>query len=277
MSLLDRILNPLSLILINILIIIAAEFTGEGMFFMNTGLIHGIAILFIILAVSRIFFHYYTYDPFFEKIVHGVLGASIIFSISHIYEYASMNIYHTYKDSTFINAVNFYIIGFMLIIIGTESFLRIPAHRSTRLIKMLIAAISLFAILVIAFTIKSDWASLETDSPLPFIYAFLVLAIGTFGIFIIRKLKKMVPIAANFSNYLLASLSLIIFATVPYIFYEFIEEEFYAYTNRHQIIYFSHFAFFAALSLLFLAFTKVSWGGLYAEARQHEEKISNKH
>lgn len=277
MSLLDRIFNPLSLILINILIIIAAEFTGEGMFFMDTGLIHGIAILFIILAVSRIFFHYYTYDPFFEKIVHGVLGASIIFSISHIYEYASMNIYHTYKDSTFINAVNFYIIGFILIIIGTESFLRIPAHRSTRLIKILTAAISLFAILVIAFTIKSDWASLETDNPLPFIYAFLVLAIGTFGIFIIRKLKKMVPIAANFSNYLLASLLLIIFATVPYIFYEFIEEEFYAYTNRYQIIYFSHFAFFAALSLLFLAFTKVSWGGLYAEARQHEEKISNKH
>ena len=122
MSLLDRMFNPFSLILINILVIIAAEFTGGGMFFMNTGLIHGVAILFIILAVSRIFFHYYTYDPFFEKIVHGVLGASIIFAASHIYEYASMNIYHTYKDSTFINAINFYLIGFMLIIIGTESF-----------------------------------------------------------------------------------------------------------------------------------------------------------
>lgn len=273
MSLLDKIFNPFSLIAINILIIIAAEFTGGGMFFMNTGLIHGVAILFIILSVSRIFFHYYTYDPFFEKIVHGVLGASIIFTASHIYEYASMNIYHTYKDSTFINAVNFYLIGFMLIIIGAESFLRIPARRSTYLIKMLTIAILIFTALIIAFTLNGNWASLEINSPIPFIYAFLVATIGALGIFIIHKLKKLVPIAANFSNYLLASITLIIFATIPYIFYDFIKARFYSYTNRHQIIYFSHFAFFAALSLLFLAFTKVSWGGLYAEARQHEEKI----
>lgn len=273
MSLLDRIFNPFSLIIINILVIIAAEFTGGGMFFINTGLIHGVAILFIILALSRMFSHYYTYDPIFEKIVHGALGASFIFAASHIYEYASMNIFHTYKDSTFINAVNFYLIGFMLIIIGAESFLRIIARRSTYLIKLLSIAILIFAALIIFFSIKSDFVSLEIESLAPYIYAVLVAGIGTLGIFIIRRVKKLVPISTGFSNYLLASLSLIIFATLPYIFYDFIEARFYSYTNRHQIIYLSHFAFFAALSLLFLAFTKVSWGGLYSEARQYEQMI----
>ena len=41
----------------------------------------------------------------------------------------------------------------------------------------------------------------------------------------------------------------------------------YLIVENYQIVYISHFAFFAALSFLFLAFTKLSWGGVYAETR----------
>lgn len=267
-NILDRIFNPKSLILINIAIILAAEFAGNGLFFYETGLIHAVAILFIILAVSRFFYHIYTFDPIFEKLVHATIAASVVFAISHIFEYVSMMIFHSYKDATFANVVNFYLIGFILIAIGAESFLRIIGRRSTYIIKLFFIIIFAFTILIILFSINDKLISLEPDSLAPFLYAFLIIVVGAIGIGIVREIKKIVPISAGFSNYLLSSLALLIFAMIPYVFYEFIAERFHYYNiQNYQIIYVSHFVFFAALSFLFLAFTKLSWGGIYAETR----------
>src|SRR3989338_7394015 len=47
------------------------------------------------------------------------------------------------------------------------------------------------------------------------------------------------------------------------IFYEFLEE--YLGIAGYQIIYFSHFAFYAALSLMFLAYAKLSYLGEFYE------------
>lgn len=267
-NILDKIFSPLSLILINIGIILAAEFVGGGLFFYETGMIHAVAILFIILAASRFFYHTYTYDPIFEKLVHATIAASVVFAISHIYEYANMMISHSYKDATFANVVNFYLIGFILIAIGAESFLRIIGHRSTYLIKLFSITILAFTILIILFTVNDKLISLRSERLAPSLYSFMIVIIGALGIGIVREIKKLVPISAGFSNYLISSLVLITFAMIPYIFYELIEERFYYYGIRnYQIIYISHFAFFAALSFLFLAFTKLSWGGIYAETR----------
>lgn len=266
-NILDKIFNPVSLILINIGLILAAEFAGNGLFFYETGLIHAVAILFIILAASRFFYHTYTFDPIFEKLVHATIAASVVFAVSHIYEYASMIIFHSYKDATFANVVNFYLIGFILIAIGAESFLRIIGRRSTYLIKLFSITIFAFSILIVLFTINDKLISLEPESLAPALYTFLIGVISTLGIGIVREIKKLVPISAGFSNYLISSLVLLIFAMIPYVFYEFIEEGFNYYVDNHQIIYISHFAFFAALSFLFLAFTKLSWGGVYAETR----------
>lgn len=267
-NILDKIFSPLSLILLNIGIIFAAEFAGGGLFFYETGLIHAVAILFIILAASRFFYHTYTYDPIFEKLVHATIAASVVFAISHIFEFASMMIFHSYKDATFANVVNFYLIGFILIAIGAESFLRIIDRRSTYIIKLFSITILAFAVLIVLFSINDKLISLEPDSFAPILYAFLIGIISIIGIGIVGKIKKLVPISAGFSNYLISSLVLIIFAMIPYVFYEFIAEKFYYYNiQNYQIIYVGHFAFFAALSFLFLAFTKLSWGGVYAETR----------
>lgn len=271
MPLIDRIFNPPSLVVINLLIIIVVEFTGNGKFFFETGLIHAVAILFIALTTSRIFYHYYTYDPIFEKFVHSALAASVIFASSHIFEYISMVVFSHYTDAIFANVINFYLIGFILIIIGAESFLRIVASRSTYLIKLFAVAIAVFSGLIILFALNNELISLEPSGLAPFVYAFLIGVFSFLGIYIVFKIKKTVPISAAFSNYLLSSIILIIISTLPYVFYEFIKEELYGYIKEYQIIYFSHFAFFAALSLLFLAFTKLKWGGLYEETRKFVE------
>lgn len=266
MPIIDKIFNYKILIAINLLIVFAAEFAGGGEFFFMTGAIHIVALLFIVLTVSRIFFHYYTFDPIFEKFVHMAIAASLVFSASHIFEFISMRFFYLYNDAIFANVVNFYIAAFALIIIGAESFLSTISHRS--LLKAVMwLAISIAGILTVLFFYNNELISLEPDSMAPFAYSAALLVVGLSGIRIILRVKKIAPISGAFSNYLAASLILIIFSTLPYVFYEFLEESAY-HIEEHQIIYASHFLFFAASSLLFLAFTKLSWGGIYAEVRE---------
>ena len=181
-----------------------------------------------------------------------------------------MHIYGLYGDVVFINVVNFYLIGFILITLGAESFLRRVKHRSKIILKILMAAIAVLAALIVLFNIRPYLISLEMDSLAPWIYGSLSLIIGLIGVLIVSKIKKTVGVSGSFDNYLMVSLILIISSTLPYIFYEFIEEG--LNIPLHQIVYLSHFLFFAALSVLFLAFNKLNWGGIYQEARKMMEE-----
>lgn len=267
MLLIDRIFNLTSLIIINLLIIISAEFIGDGKYFIETGLINIVAIFFIALIIARIFYRHYTHDPIFERFVYGVLIASLIFALSHIFEYTSVHIYNISEYATSLNAVNFYLSGFIVIAIGAELFLKIFFHRSLYVVAMLFVALfSLLTTSVISF-FNPGLISLEITRPEPYLYAILTIACAFIGISTVLKMKSLVPASSGFINYLLASLSLILISTIPYIFYEFIEETFGHLLGSYQIIYVGHFIFFAALSLLFLSFAKLNWGGLYAETR----------
>ena len=263
---LNKIASPVIFILVNLAIILIVELAGGGLFFYETGFIHALAIIFILLTIARISSHSYTHDQFLEKFIHATLAASLIFSLSHIIEYINMHIYGLYGDVVFVNVVNFYLIGFILITLGAESFLRRVKHRSTLMLKVAWLAILILAASIVLFNFRPHLISLEMDSLTPWIYSFLSLVVGLIGILTVIRIKKTVSAANNFGNYLIASLILIIGAIFPYIFYEFIEEGFGI--PLHQIISSSHFLFFAALSLLFLAFGKLSWGGIYEEARK---------
>jgi hypothetical protein len=184
-KILEKILNPWTLLAINGAIIFLVEATGE--LFFRTGTIHIIAVLFIILALVRVFVRYYTYDPILEKFFHACLAALFVFAVSHIMEYLSMHIFHYYSDSVFANTTNFYLISLMLIIIGAEVFLRIYDIRSIWEIVTLLVLSGLLAVLAGVFLFRNSLVSLDLDQPTPYLYA---LAVIFFGAVAIRKTLK---------------------------------------------------------------------------------------
>lgn len=269
----ERLFSPLTLIIANLAIIAAAEITGK--LFFNLGIIHIIALLFIALSVVRIFVRYYSYDPILEKFFMASLAALFVFAVSHIVEYFSMSVsaFVNYSDSVLVNTINFYLISLMLITIGAETFLRIRDGRKHTQIGVLIGLIAFFTILIFIFTTKKDLVSLEPENLTPYIYMSLVIFFGVIALVKTSAIGKQVSISSAFAKFLFASIFLIMLSTVPYIFYDVLETKFNF--PLYQIMYLSHFFFYASLSLFFLAFGRVKIkGGIYEEAKKIAPDIS---
>lgn len=262
----ERIFSPLTLFFANIAVIVAAELTGQ--LFFQMGLIHIIALLFITLSVVRIFVRYYSYDPILERFFQLSLAALFVFTISHIVEYFNMRMGAAtyYSDAALVNTVNFYLISLMLVMIGADAFLRIHDVRSRTQIKILVGLIVALIALVFVFNIKKNLVSLELEEPMPYVYMGLVAFFGTLALTKISRIGKYVSISAAFTRLLFVSILLIMFSTVPYIFYDLLEAKFGF--PIYQIMYLSHFLFYISLSLFFIAFGRVKiMGGIYEDVK----------
>ncbi len=263
---LDKIFNPYSLLVINIVVIALSLTIGGGFFFHESGLIHLITIFFLVLAILRIFSYYYTYDPILEKFVLMSLISLITFSIAHLIMFISLDILHKHGYAVIVNLVNFYLISLIILIIGTEYFSKINYKLSSFLIKTLPIVIIILLITTIIFFVNDQMVSLKIGSLMPYIYTALILIVGLLAIMEVSKIKKLTAVAVGFVNYLTGAIIFIIASTLIFILHSFIAS---FGIPEYQVSYFSHFTFYAALSLVFLAFTKLSYlGGLYEELRK---------
>ncbi len=266
-GLLEKIFNPFVLLFLNGAVVIAAEFAGGGFFFAQTGLIHGIALLFIALAISRLFVHYYTFDPALEKFVHATLAALLVFSASHFMEFISYRFLNMAGDAIFANVLHFYLISLLLINVGAEFFLRKVDRRSPAFIVLYIIGIVVMAGLTSAYFVNDRIVTLAPGSPMIPAYSTLVAVIAALGIYKLLRIKNRVSIAAGFVNYLLAAYALIAISATQGIYVDILARDFGI--PLIQIAYISHFTFYAALSFMFLAFVKfANLGGLYAAAQE---------
>lgn len=262
---LDKIFNPYSLLVINIVVIALSLTIGGGLFFHESGLIHLVTIFFLALAILRVLSHYYTYDPILEKFVHMCLISLIALSAAHFIEFVSLEAFHKNEDAVIVNLVNFYLIGLIILIIGTEYFSKIRYKLSPFLIKTLPIVILIFIIVTIIFFINDQMASLKAGDLMPVIYTALIFIIGVLAVIEVSKIKRLTAVAVGFVNYLTAAVVFIIASTLIYILHSFLAS---LGIPEYQVDYFSHFTFYIALSLVFLAFTKLSYlGGVYEELR----------
>lgn len=268
---LDRLFNAYSLALINIVIIALALTTGGGLFFFETGLVHLIALIFIALAVLRILYHHYTYDPILEKFVRASSFALLVFAGSHIIEYVSMMFLNRYQDSVFANVANFYLISTFLIIIGATYFSSIDYKRYSSYLRKMsyVFVFALFLFSLYLFT-NDKAVVLDAQHAAPFLYAFMLLIAGALAAIEIMKIRRLTPIMRGFTTYLLGALILILIAILPNIFYDPLAD---AGIPTYMSLYISHFVFYAALSLFFLAFRQLSHlGGVYEDLKRIDER-----
>jgi len=265
MQRLDKIFNPVVLLALNVAIILGAEFVGGGNFFYDSGLIHAIAVLFILLAAARIFFHRYVYDQYLEKFIHFSIAAFIVFALSHLIEFYTYEVLKLSLDTVFANVANFYAVSLILFALGAESFLSVHDKRRPWLLWLLGIILAALSLLVAIFLAQSSLVSLEITSPIPLIYVAAIAIIGAIACVKIFRISTLVSISSTFSGYMIAAIVLIMAAVLPNIFYEPLQTLGF---DERQVIYISHFIFYAALSLMFLAFRTFSFTGIYSEAEK---------
>lgn len=256
---LEQVFSHWMLLFINVAIIIFVEATS--MFFMRTGLIHLIAILFIALGISRIFVHYDVYDQYLKPLIHGGILTLIIFAVSHVLEYFSYSFLYLPYDAIAANVVNLYLTGLLIIILSVEHFLKRIEKEPKILPPILYAGVSVSLALTVLFFFRSNLVELTTASWLVYGYGLAVVMVAILGIRRLLRLRSHVTILVNFVNYFTASFALVSASALLYVLNDLLESVGVPYM---QVMYISHFLFYGASSLMFLAFVRISrLGGVY--------------
>ncbi len=268
MSFLDRVFTPVSLLLINIVIIVLAENLGGGTYFSQSGWIHGIAILFILLALTRVFEHFgLKTDPVLRWIINASLAALFVFAASHFIEFLSFHISGKYTDQGFASVINMYLASLFLLVAGAEFVLRMAGKKKGTLVKPAVFLACLFAgiTLVFIYYYNRNLISLEPDSIMPYVYVAITLLAGYFVYSALRLIKiSLVPLE-SFAKYMMWATAFVVIAAILNALYEVIADG--LHVPDYQIVYFSHFLFYGALSVMFLAFGRLkTLGGMYGQA-----------
>jgi hypothetical protein len=261
---LDKIFSPIVLILLNLAIIKAAEFVGGGKFFAETGLIHGIVLVFVFLILARIFSEY----AFGDYILKGFLKIQMAFFLFlgfvHIYEYLGVDVL-VIKDSVVeLSVTLFYLLWLIGNLIALEFVFRIYEKKSFLKNSIFAGGFVLVSVGIIALHAFSGLVE-ELPSWTSDAILLAVVVLGVYSSLRILKIKEIMPIFNNFAIYTVPAIALVVLAT----FSEYSESV--GFLSRFNIsptqnLYLSHFIIYAALSLLLIGFGKLKQPtGIYSE------------
>lgn len=165
-----------------------------------------------------------------------------------------------------VSVISIYIVGLFVVAFGAESFLRIHRGRSKLSLVLLFLGTAVSLSMILAFIYNPSLLSFEIDSPVPYIYTFVLILVAYVSLSRVIQIKNLVSIVKDLSGSLMLSYVLIIVVAAVEIHYDLLEQ---VGLERYQITYLAHFIFFAALSISFLSFAKVrKLGGVYADVEK---------
>lgn len=269
---LEKILNPYLFVLLNLAIILAAEFTGGGAYFEDTGLIHIIAIIFVVFCVYLISNFWYLRRGVFFNIFQGFLIALTFFSLVHIIEYMAITkaLGERMAELADFNAMILYGLGFTIIFNEFKKILNLyhGHHSKTGPAWLIVAVLALTSF----FTLMRGNADfLGSDILLPFLMLIFNAGIGAFLFFRSSDIEEIMPMFRELMSYMRFSFIFIIIAVL----FEFLEGLEMSWVSATQITYSAHFSFYIALSIQLLAMGKLfKLGGIYKDLREEIIKIT---
>jgi hypothetical protein len=270
MQALEKLLSPFSLLAINIVIIFAVEFVGGGLYFYDSGWIHGMAVLFVALASARVFSTYSYKDPILRRLLNLSLVALFIFAMSHFAEFLSEGIFKEAEDQSFGDIINLYPSSLLLILAGTEYVLSM-IHRRSRLVAKIAPVLSVlfvFLTLFLLYAHNPNFTSPKVNAVMAYLYLATVLLLSVFAIFDLKEIKNIQPLK-SFSIVMMWSIaciaSTVVISALRGTFPDVIR------VSDVQIVYITHFIFYASISLMCIAFSKIKPTGIYAETGKYIE------
>ena len=253
---------------LNVLLIVAAELTGD--LFHATAMIHGFALLFIFLAGARIFRRYHVYDPELRTYLRYGLAAMAVFAASHLIELFSIVVLKNYADATYATVIDLYGVSLLLLMAGSASLNRSIRKSSAAPVVAAWACIALLLALAAGFLTGRVPVSLELDVAVPYAYAVGLTALAAAASLLARRIGNRYLAYAPFFNHMIVATLLVAAAALQYVFYEGLET---LGAPEYQVIYLSHFFFYAALSAMYLAFgASLAPRGVFEDVRVFLEK-----
>ncbi len=265
----EKFLNLYVILIVNLLIIAAAELIGNGRYFYDTGLIHLIGAFFAALVIYRIFTRYHLQDQFFKKFMRFSLTAFSVLAVAHILEFLWIRFLPLGQEIIETAVIGFYLTCFFFLAIGLEFILRVARQKSE--VNLHLPTIILFLVIIFSIFFMAFGAPLLGEKIKAFLYVYLFWLV-MLGIFIIIKsleLKRVLPLMSGFINYLILGIVFIIMAG----WLEFFELFKPLFVDEIQITYLAHFTVYFALSFIFLGFGKLlNLGGIYEEVKKEIEK-----
>ena len=270
-----KLVTPMSLITLNVAIVLAVEFAGGGRFFVDTGLIHAMAILFILMSLAIVFVPYRLRDNIMMNLVRGSMAAMFVFALSHVAEFLGYMVFHLPEDAVFANVANFYLVSTFMILVGAEMFLRIHSERrSGAYLTGYLIGVAVFVTMAIAVYLDNALVSFDKLGPSLVFYTVSVLAAAAVGTVSLVRMRHVSSLIAEFSEVLRIALIFISLSTLLNIYYEILGDTFGL--PSFQIINLAHFGFYASLSAMVFAFVQLSrkmenLGGIYADIKAAED------
>ncbi len=258
----ERFFDPQLLLWVNVAIIMVAETLGRGRLFYDTGLIHVPVLLFVLLVGTRIFGRYSLYDPVMRRFLGWSLGAVAILLASYAIEFADQDLGRRLPPSAVYGGIiSFHLVALLAISVGAFHLLR--AHGRMRYATFWLAASALVGVVSFAASFAA-YAGVIPAVP-PVLYVMIAAVAGLATAMPTMAIGRLAPALKEFSQYLGATLTFITAAAGASAVHLVAKGEYVVY---QQATYVGNFAFFGAMSFLFLAFGKfANPGGVYKAAQ----------
>lgn len=272
MTTLERVFSPRTLIAINVLLILVSQFWAGGDAFHDTGLVHIVAILFIALAVTRLFQDYGLYDPLIKRFVSAALIALLFFAASHIVEFIGIAVLDLPPETAIVSVFSVYIASILFLILGVQFVLR-KAHRQSSLYSWALVLVLSFLISSIVYVMVrpgAEFHSASAPGAALALFGIALILIVIFQIIGFAKIRKALPAIGAMQTHLIWASVFIVCSAVPTMLYQLFDEPLEHMGFDHvQTVYVSHYFFYAAASALYLAFGPLGRiGGIYKDLRE---------
>ncbi|OHA79305.1 MAG: hypothetical protein A2747_02580 [Candidatus Yonathbacteria bacterium RIFCSPHIGHO2_01_FULL_44_41] len=262
----EKLLSPYSLIAFNLTIFFSAEFFGGGTYFEETGLMHAIAIVFVVLILIRIFSEYAFSDHILRRFLKIQLGFFLFLGFVHVYEYFGLHYSLIDHEAIELSAMLAYLVWILGVLIGLESVFRIYYKKSAALIATLYAFLLVGVLGIIVLNVSSHELIEEMEEWIPLTGFSLIVVFGALAIASTRKIRKIMPVFKEYSHYAIPAIILMVLTALS----EYFESTHYLLDvldiTDTQNLYFAHYFMFAAFSLLLIGFGKLKKPkGIYAD------------
>lgn len=260
----EKLFTPYVLIAFNLVIILCAEFIGGGTYFAETGLVHAIAVLFVLLILIRIFSDY----AFSDHILRGFLKIQLAFflflGLVHVYEYLGLYVFMLNDEIVELSAMASYLLWMLGVLLALEFVFRIY-NKKTALFTWILSTILAFGFLMLVGANVSITVAERLSELLPPMMLVAIVGFGVVGIVSLRKIRAIMPVFMEYSRYAIPAMVLLVLTA----FSEYFESTHFLNNfgiSDTQTLYISHFLIYAVLSLLLVGFGKLKKPmGIYAE------------
>lgn len=260
----EKLFTSYVLIALNLAIILAAEFVGGGAYFAETGLVHGIAIVFVGLIIVRIFSDYAFSDRILRGFLKIQLAFFLFFGLVHVYEYLGLHFLMLGDEVVELSVAFSYLLWFIGVLLALEFVFRIYRKKSMVFMAILSALLAVGFLGLIGVNVSLAFAE---NLPAWFPVAILVgiVCFGVAGILSIWSIRKIMPVFEEYSHYAIPAMVLVILAAFSEYFESTGALQAFGISDI-QVLYISHFLIYAVLSILLIGFGKLKKPtGIYSE------------